>query len=621
LNRWGDITGLNDKELSGRYESQLKHNGPLVVAALAQLALVLKDLRRTELKYDFSEAQEVEDADKSSEAVPAIATKAADIAERNAQSVVRTPSAALKDVTSTQLAVPLKRLSVARRIRTAFKRVAKEPKRFRWVLRDSKKFEKALVYIAQLVKYLEDMLSQDQMDSLEKSANDFKLMLLQLTTDVGEMKALLWASQIEQPRNSDGSSAATLSGETLVNVEGVTVSQLEYQGTVSVSKPTAFWIAATQFSIAVTESFGKSKASNRLPEGVMNEISFGQTLERDSRTSATMGNGDRIWIEWRSFSLEPTIKDGRAEWQVPEETLERVELLVALLKSTDRPIAFCVPRCLGYFQDDYKKMFGLIFEPPVKTGCWPPRSLLSCYGTIGITLEAKFNVAKDLAQWLLYLQALNWLHKGLRSASVLFFSSADPKHPGQPYVSGFDYSRTVQSGTTPGPDIDDVERAMYTHPNYLGGKRKLGFKKTYDMYSLGILLVEIAFWRPINVILGFAPSHQSNNSAEAQAAVGAQREHENGKTKFREDRHFHDLPQAKMSQVMVFKDRLLNEDYLDQIAGTMGGAYAAATRVCLEGMTGLELADDHDQSDVSVAAMMQQGFIDKVVDVLGRISV
>jgi hypothetical protein len=477
------------------------------------------------------------------------------------------------------------------------------------------------MHIENLIGFLEAMLSQDQTTSLIKSANDFKLMLLQLTTDVGAMKDLLWAGQAQESRVLRNQSVSALDGATLIGAADQASTRSHDSRTATVSKTTAFWIAATRFSIAVNEAPGITSSSHQLARSVIGTLA--ESLDRNSRTVASMRNGARVWIEWRTFEHEsrPT-SDGRVRRHVPEDTRKRVEDLVALLHIADKPLEFCVPRCLGYFQDDQAQKFGLIFEPPISDGCWPPRSLLSCFDKKAATLQAKIKIAQDLAQWLLYLHAVNWLHKGLRSASVLFFSPADAKLPGQTYVSGFDYSRIAHGHTGPGPAADDVERAMYIHPDYLGNGRKKGFKKTYDMYSIGVILVEIAHWRPINEILGFGLPRLAVNGVDTQAVEGAQRQHVDVASEVvLGTRASHALPQASMSHVMSFREKLLNDDFLDQIAAIMGGAYAAATRVCLEGMAGLELADDKDQSNVSVAALMQQGFIDKVVDVLGRISV
>lgn len=627
LDRWGTLTGLSDDQSSStRYESQLKQNGPLVVAALSQLGLVLKDLRTTELRHELLGGQKVASENPGvGNATVQLEPKASDIADREVRAVISGElSIAFAQTVAIQNESAWKRPKASHRAVAACRRVASEPKRFRWVLRDGKKFEKGLVHIANLIAYLEQMLSQDQMGFLVKSAEDFKLMMLQLTANVDEMRALLLAGQKLRDPDMDQSAPATLDGATLVGT-GDSAGALTAEVTLGMpasSRPTAFWEAATRFSIDVNEASTGGVSSNKIAQSIINDLVLGQALDR-SRTIAKIGNGNPVWVEWRSFEVEVwTTEDGLTNRRIPHETVRRIEDLVALLHIPEKPAEFCVPHCLGYFQDNRNQRFGLVFEPPPGTENWPPRSLLSCFGAQSVGLQTKIRIAQELSQWLLYLQAVNWLHKGIRSASVLFFGDADAKWPGRPMVSGFDYSRIVHDGTTPSPAVDDVERAMYTHPDYIGQQRENGFKKTYDMYSVGIILIEIALWRPINHIFGFSLPDLNTKLAGGQAISGADRGSGNIASQpmpeSRTDKH---LPQATLGQAMSFRSQLLEGPVLQRVEENMGNAYGKATRVCIEGMVGLGLTDDQDQKDVSVAALIQQSFIDEVVDVLKGISV
>jgi len=49
---------------------------------------------------------------------------------------------------------------------------------------------------------------------------------------------------------------------------------------------------------------------------------------------------------------------------------------------------------------------------------------------------------------------------------------------------------------------------LYRHPRVQGtGNRETasagGFKKSYDLYSLGVVLLEIAYWKPLTKYLEF----------------------------------------------------------------------------------------------------------------------
>jgi hypothetical protein len=78
-----------------------------------------------------------------------------------------------------------------------------------------------------------------------------------------------------------------------------------------------------------------------------------------------------------------------------------------------------------------------------------------------------------------------------------------------------------------------------------------------------------------------------------------------------------------MTNINRFREQILagELDVLDHIAQAMGERYAAATKTCLLGMRGFGLADDDNQASAKIAADMQKGFVDEVIDVLKEIVV
>jgi hypothetical protein len=609
LSKWSAVTGLieaEDKERQAlHYERQLKHNGTLVVAALTQIQLLLKDLRRTELEYDYLIAESPiaglavahhNDVPKKSP------KKSKDIAEPDAGIVVGEILAA-KDM------VPDQKRNFFKRTSAATKKLVKQPKRFRWAVRDEKKFEKTLAQISELIDFLQEMLTQDQMGRLAESTNNMNLMLLQLANDIHEVKAVLWAGKT-QGSSSSRSAAKNLDGETLVG---------DGDGDAQNLDPAEFWREAARFSIEIAEEGASFARACKLTREHVDAMQYGAVLDDGVRTMAITAEGRQVWIEWKSFTAESAFERGPSA-----EAVERIERLVSLLQIPRKPLQFCVPRCLGYFQDDPATRFGLVFEPPRIDKQPQPISLLTCFADKKVTLGTKVDIAQQLTQWLMYLHVVNWLHKGLRSAAVLFFpEESDSRDLGKPFVTGFEFSRVANKGTTQGPTADDIQRSLYVHPDYLGHKRQFGFLKTYDMYSLGVILVEIAYWQPISVIHRLTtPVTQDSAGQELEPAI---------------------------SDIRMFRQQILSgeNEILDHISMTMGESYMAATKACLQGISGLglqtsdenggELADgqtdtsaggqagaiehDVDQADVQVAADLQQGFIDHVIDVLKCISV
>lgn len=585
-----------------------------MVATLSQLRLLLKELRRTELKYDdLLETSTVERQSGLSDAHNAPERRHSDIAELESRIPREQDEARLDKLLKIQESIPSKKAKLFKRVFNAGSKVAKQPKRFIWALRDSAKFDQALIDVAGLVGYLQEMLSQDQMALLVASAAEFKLMLLQVSANMSDMKALLWAEQLQRPSQTTGAvqSIDELDGETLVDGEGTFDSMRRAQP----EKADPLWKSATRFSILMNRKDSEPPGSLLVSQQEVKLDEQQGFLLDDTRTSGKTIAGHNVWVEWKTFELKAVLtEDGRTTRVIPDDITKRVDRLAALLHEEKKPSEFCIPHCLGYFQDDANKRFGLIFEPPERTQAWPPQSLLSLYNARKISLGAKVRMAQELAQWLMYLHAVNWLHKGLRSANVLFFTEQDSLGLGQPYVSGFEYSRIARGEhTTPGISASDVERSMYVHPDYLGPKRSEGYMKTYDMYSLGVILLEIAYWQPIDHIL--VPHAQPartpvNGDCDGASNVG---------------RGDVEIPRKKrptVSQIEKFRDRILAEpDILGRVVETMGDAYAKATRVCITGMADFGLSEDEDQTALEVGAYIQALFVEEVVDVLKGIRV
>ncbi len=450
--------------------------------------------------------------------------------------------------------------------------VSKQPKRFKWAVQDGKKFNKKLARIQQRVRTLEEMLGHDQMTILVRGINEFKLHLLQLTTDVSQMRAL-WQSQYNQTPSLDGS--------TLVDGRPARHSAL-VSSDAAEARFTAFLNAAIAFSIEVNEP------------GTPGKLELSPSEVAASGVVGTSKNEKNRWVEWKRYDVDDAIKRTPSE-----DDVVRVKRLVSLLLAQKKPVEFCVPPCLGYFIDKPEnRRFGLVFEPPENASSLPT-SLLTSFKTRGISLATRMNIAQQLSQWLLYMHAVNWLHKGIRSDNVWFFHAGGPKDYRQAYISGFDYSRMSKGDpTTAGPSATDESWAWYIHPDYQGSRRGLGFRKTYDMYSLGIILIELAFWQPMPAIV----EDSRKPKMESGAAIG---------------------PESTMTAIQKLRARLLSGemDVLERVQELTGPKYYSATRACLEGMLSFGLAEENNQAEPAVGAHIQRAFVEQVVDCLQSIVV
>jgi hypothetical protein len=181
----------------------------------------------------------------------------------------------------------------------------------------------------------------------------------------------------------------------------------------------------------------------------------------------------------------------------------RVQSLTALLNVL-KASSFRSLHCIGSFQDPEKSEYGFVFDRPLASREHvPPRSLLSLLrATYTPSQTARFQLAYELATTVLHLHSAGWLHKGLRSENILFFPTSGnaPFTLNEPYIMGFEYARRdAPDEETEKPSLNPSQD-IYRHPR-AQGLASARYVKAFDIYALGIILVEIARWRPFEDIV------------------------------------------------------------------------------------------------------------------------
>lgn len=332
----------------------------------------------------------------------------------------------------------------------------------------------------------------------------------------------------------------------------------------------------------------------------------------DARCEAYMrtatGRRKKVWIEWKDYDTARAHPDTLSK----QDIVDRVRKLASLLNHGPKPEAFRTPHCLGFFDkadtnipaedvDMLDRRLGLIFERPdddlVHTGL-PPISLHDLLQNVGSVqkprVTERVRLAYALSNCVLYLHAVNWLHKGLRSHNVLFYPTKDGQVDyRQPYLSGFDFSRPSGSDEMTDVPGDDAEQDLYRHPDAQAnrGKCRQRSKKSFDMYSLGVILVELAHWKTVDKVLGI------------------------------------DMGRARGKPEMLrqVRGRLLHVDAMADVGAHVGEKFEEATLACLSGGTGLGLRagedETGDETSDEVAEKLSTKLYEDVVKRLGNIQV
>lgn len=295
-----------------------------------------------------------------------------------------------------------------------------------------------------------------------------------------------------------------------------------------------------------------------------------------------------VWIEWK---LDDPAPPGRDTTNLIEE---RVAKLSATLEmNSNDPYQFCVPHGLGYFKDEEMGRFGLVFEKPRRAMTKSPvtlYTLLSAHDSDGEPIVPSFTarvaLMRTLAETLERLHDVNWLHKDFRSANILFFNEKDESRDLKLetlIVSGFHYSRPSGRDDMTERPSDDLGADLYRHP-YVQSTINRGFKRSHDIYSLGLALLEIASWKPLDQILNI------------------------------------NLERARPRDICRVKDRLLSEPrWLRSVKSNNGDTLERIIRICLEGPRAFDIGEDWDKSNDDTEALLQRAFGEEVVAKLAEI--
>ena len=116
-------------------------------------------------------------------------------------------------------------------------------------------------------------------------------------------------------------------------------------------------------------------------------------------------------------------------------------------------------------------------------------------------LGARFSIAHTLSMTILNIHASGWLHQNIWSHGIAIFSSTvaqlESRFPQfDPYLTGWGLARTID-GQTRLTANSEVQSNFYRHA-VRQGKPSEAFTIVHDIYSLGVVLLEIGLWRTVS---------------------------------------------------------------------------------------------------------------------------
>lgn len=213
------------------------------------------------------------------------------------------------------------------------------------------------------------------------------------------------------------------------------------------------------------------------------------TILQSSSRRLVRVQGWNILLEYKEFEA-----DGDGMPSVSSR--DKVDQLSTILHQ-NKPSRYRTLQCQGYYANNGR--FTLLFPIPAELN--PRYTTLSWLleNSKVPGLEQRFALARKLCAAMAQLHSVFWVHKSINSDNILFFSrevqpiSADSIE--NLYLSGWDYSRAETGVSSQCIDVQDIKNNVYRHPEQWGHPTTR-FDRMHDMYSLGVVLLEIGRWKP-----------------------------------------------------------------------------------------------------------------------------
>ncbi|RPA93297.1 hypothetical protein L873DRAFT_68918 [Choiromyces venosus 120613-1] len=138
--------------------------------------------------------------------------------------------------------------------------------------------------------------------------------------------------------------------------------------------------------------------------------------------------------------------------------------------------------------------FELILEMPPALGDNP-----DCLRTVLLKsqhephpLDERFLLANQVAKAVMFVHSLNFVHKNMRPDTILCFPNPG-KTLGIPFLVGYQMFRSADGLTYMAGD-DVWSKDLYRHPSRQGILPGCTYIMHHDIYSLGVVLLEIGMW-------------------------------------------------------------------------------------------------------------------------------
>ncbi|KAH6909758.1 hypothetical protein BKA70DRAFT_1274693 [Coprinopsis sp. MPI-PUGE-AT-0042] len=240
---------------------------------------------------------------------------------------------------------------------------------------------------------------------------------------------------------------------------------------------------------------GLSPESKRSPRADLEIFSLPSIVQEGDR-SIIRFEDHIVLVEYRYLEARSS--------QETAEAIADVHKLASVLANVDEE-AMHILRCLGTADQLNADRIALLYripQPPMAGAKWTLHDALRT--SEKPPLDVRIRYALEICEAVMYTHAAGLVHKLIYPGNILLFPSQESSHRKSIFLAGFDASRLqdLAAYSQQAAETDPVKR-LYQHPerhspNVEGKVARFGLR--HDMYSVGVVLLEVGMWRPLGKI-------------------------------------------------------------------------------------------------------------------------
>ncbi|KZV69915.1 hypothetical protein PENSPDRAFT_685932 [Peniophora sp. CONT] len=258
------------------------------------------------------------------------------------------------------------------------------------------------------------------------------------------------------------------------------------------------------------------------------DLSEPPALEENELKSLNSGNnlrdGNRVILKGKSTFVECRYSEARSPEEI-QESIADVKILAAVLGKVDAP-AMHILRCRGtlYQGDGFDRslLFYEVPREPTTQSPWTLAQAIEDKRTMKPSLDARIRNAVEICTAVMFTHSAGLVHKSIQPENILILNSSrsnDSVLGKSAYLAGFDAARLrdLSAYSAQRAETDPLRR-LYQHPERQLAQsdgKVVRFGIRHDMYSLGVVLLELAMWRRVAQIAD--PELQKLRGARGQA--------------------------------------------------------------------------------------------------------